>query len=1427
MVQKRSRIYFRIIFLFLTIAFIYSGCANAGRDKKLYSNTKVILDASSSKAEFGGKIVRYKWKQISGKKVKINNKFSKKANFIAPKVKKTKKLVFELTTIEKGGSVSPFKSRDRVRITILPTKNKAPIAVIKADKNITYVNETINFYGDSSYDSDGNISSYEWKYNGSIISNKANFEYSFKTPGVKLISLKVIDNSSLSSKSSINIIVKAKSAPTAKIEANATSIYFKESISLNGSKSSDLDGEIVSYRWYDENNNTLSNEANFIYTPTKVGKQKIFLEVIDNDNLKNKKSLDLEVMAKLEKVTIGSKKTILDINETTNLNATANYNDNSTKDITNSVTWQKDNENINISNSIIKALKYGNSKVWAKFKGIKSNEILITIKKPITLNSIKFKNSPIYVRKNGKTKLEIVGIYSDGSNKELNKANFEVLNSNLATVEDNFVVGVNEGNTTIKALFKNKEVVANLIVNKELNTSNIDVTDFANNYKDLIPPNATKTQYDKERFAMINGLVVDEDSNPLSGVKVVIYNHPEYGSVTTKDNGSFVIPVEGGLKLTLRYTKDGYSTVDRELEVKVQEWNTLPKVMMLQEDSKVTQIDLNSSKIQVHISSPTVDDRGERKATLVFDGVSKATVRSSDGTVRELRNFSVRATEFKTPESMPGELPKTSAYTYCVDMKVDGISDNERVDFDAPVVVYVENFLGFDVGEIVPSGYYDRKQGKWVGSKNGVVVELLDTNNDGLVDALDSNGDGKPDDLNGNGDFSDEVAGIADKSGYSAGKTYWRVEITHFTPWDFNWPWGPAPGSKPPLFPNAKPDTKTPPLSCKANIDSSVDFKARVLHEDIPIAGTDITLHYTSNRVAGKKYIIESDYNATDTSSNLYAAYATLSVAGKEFKQDIEQGRVNKLKFIWDGKDALGKYITGKVTATLTIHYFYDMVMYSASSDFAQAWAQTGSSATDIIGREKIEYTSSQKIDIEVQKGSNKNSNIANGWSFSNVNRLETNRVYKGNGEIVQKTINIDKGLIVYYKFDGNVRDSSGNSYDGVLFGELQYKEGIIGQSAVFNGTQHIKTPIELIGVPENQYITISLWGKSKSSQNTTFITNANIGDRSNSITLSSSSVGIVGRFNGYWSDGFCYKYKLINITNIESVKTDPCGNTDNYETIYDYGSKPIDYTKWHHYVITYDNLYERIYIDGVKVIEKELEPNMIGGPNKIPKYPRDDNDYDRFLNIGQYNNAFNYSEGYVQKTRLVGEIDDLRIYKKVLSNKEIKAIYNYGLSGKSDYDIHGIKISDYNLEYIFDGNGKHLATYSFPSHKLLEKFTYDNDGNLVKITDRFNQSIEIIRDSSGKITQIIAPNGQVTNLSIDENNNLSEVSYEDGSKYSFSYSEGSLLSNKIKKKIGVRCLISNFVNAYQKLTNISSVLLAFYEVKNINALPFEIISKL
>ncbi len=488
---------------------------------------------------------------------------------------------------------------------------------------------------------------------------------------------------------------------------------------------------------------------------------------------------------------------------------------------------------------------------------------------------------------------------------------------------------------------------------------NTQDTSNKNPYLSYAPKNATKKHYDAQTLSIVTGKVYDKNNKPLAGIKVSVLNHPEFGSCVTNENGSYILPVDTYKKVTIRFSKDGYLSVDRTIELDAKDWSYTPDITLLQKDSKATTIDLSKNEIQTHISSTVTDERGSRNIAIVFDKNTHAYVTSMSAYAtdyapkRELKRFKVRATEFKTPNSMPGNLPSTSAFTYCVDITVDGVEDDESVVFDKPVVTYVDNFLGFDVGEIVPAGYYNRKLGKWMASDNGVVVRLLDTNKDGVVDALDSDGDNVADDLNNNGDIHDEVEGIANNPKYKAGDTYWRVAITHFTPWDYNWPYAPPTGATKPrlvLITDNEPVVIDCPIVILASSDG-VDSDTR----NIDLGG---------DRQAPYKVIF--DLKKSQAPSSVQGARVDVFIAGRKFSQRVALNAQCGAKILWDGKDLNGKIVQGPVKAKVKAVYLYNLYYYRASSSFARAWAQSGSSPTRIIGRKQIEYYCTKASDIQL-----------------------------------------------------------------------------------------------------------------------------------------------------------------------------------------------------------------------------------------------------------------------------------------------------------------------------------------------------------------------------------------------------------------------------------------------------------------------------
>ncbi|WP_459874254.1 hypothetical protein, partial [Endothiovibrio diazotrophicus] len=69
----------------------------------------------------------------------------------------------------------------------------------------------------------------------------------------------------------------------------------------------------------------------------------------------------------------------------------------------------------------------------------------------------------------------------------------------------------------------------------------------------------------------------------------------------------------------------------------------------------------------------------------------------------------------------------TSGYTYAVELSLDEAlaAGATRVDFNHPLPFYVDNFLGFPVGERVPAGWYDAEKNAWIPSDDGRIIGIV------------------------------------------------------------------------------------------------------------------------------------------------------------------------------------------------------------------------------------------------------------------------------------------------------------------------------------------------------------------------------------------------------------------------------------------------------------------------------------------------------------------------------------------------------------------------------------------------------------------------------------------------------------------------------------------------------------------------------
>src|SRR5262249_53577949 len=149
--------------------------------------------------------------------------------------------------------------------------------------------------------------------------------------------------------------------------------------------------------------------------------------------------------------------------------------------------------------------------------------------------------------------------------------------------------------------------------------------------------------------------------------------------------------------------------VHRQVTPGWQQYAALDEVMMLAQADHAMPVALGpgQSGIQVARGKVEVDADGIRQATVLFPANTSAKMTlPGESAPKDLAgNVHVRITEYTVgengPAAMPASLPPTSGYTYAADFSIDEAvaAGATRVDFDKPVIAYLENFIGFHQGQ--------------------------------------------------------------------------------------------------------------------------------------------------------------------------------------------------------------------------------------------------------------------------------------------------------------------------------------------------------------------------------------------------------------------------------------------------------------------------------------------------------------------------------------------------------------------------------------------------------------------------------------------------------------------------------------------------------------------------------------------------------
>jgi len=464
----------------------------------------------------------------------------------------------------------------------------------------------------------------------------------------------------------------------------------------------------------------------------------------------------------------------------------------------------------------------------------------------------------------------------------------------------------------------------------------------------------------ENRASVLGGKVLDAEGNPLAGVKISINNKPEYGYTYSRLDGLFDLVVNGGGIDVVHYSKGGYLDVQRGVK---SEWNSYhfsDDVVLIRLDSKVTNLDLSDSNLGYQIAQGSLvsDEDGDRQTTLMFPPSTTATMILPDGSIEELDNINVRSTEYTVGPNgvnrMPADLPAFSAYTYATELSLDEaiFSGAERVDFNQPLPMYFDNFLDFPAGVVVPVGWYDKNKSVWVPSDNGLVVKIIRIENSSAVLDVtndDIENDATQAELDNLNITTEELIQLA--ALYSAGKSLWRSPITHFTPWDCNFPYVPPddiqePPEPPEITPpevqeqeptDEDPETDDNDEDCEGCV---INAHNRTLEESIPIIGTNYQLHYRSNPNSGiennsalDSYLIEVSGPSIPASLKRIELTITNHTTQGLTKLIFSPEPNQSFNLEWDGKDKYGR-LAHSINFDIKLRYVFPGRYVANLTDF-------------------------------------------------------------------------------------------------------------------------------------------------------------------------------------------------------------------------------------------------------------------------------------------------------------------------------------------------------------------------------------------------------------------------------------------------------------------------------------------------------------
>lgn len=293
-----------------------SPSADAGPGQSVNEGAIVSLDGSTS-SDPDGDVVTYLWSASGG--IVLSSTTEAKPTFTAPEVNTDLDYTFSLI-VNDGKANSPEK---KVVITVLQV-NKAPFANAGINKS---VNEgaTFSLDGSTSSDPDGDVITYKWKAPpGIILSSETDPKPSFTAPQVSsdtqyTFSLTVSDGKVDSPKDEVIItVLQINKIPVANAGSDQK-VNKAAIVVLDGTSSSDPDGDAITYKWTAPAGISLSSDTDSkpsFTAPDVTSDTKYIFALVVNDGKADSPADEVEItVLQVNKIPVANAGTDQSVNE--------------------------------------------------------------------------------------------------------------------------------------------------------------------------------------------------------------------------------------------------------------------------------------------------------------------------------------------------------------------------------------------------------------------------------------------------------------------------------------------------------------------------------------------------------------------------------------------------------------------------------------------------------------------------------------------------------------------------------------------------------------------------------------------------------------------------------------------------------------------------------------------------------------------------------------------------------------------------------------------------------------------------------------------------------------------------------------------------------------------------------------------------------